>query len=87
MNEGFVSVSVYRLVKLSAPNSIYLVALFHKFHTQFMHVNMLSTVPGQNNTRFSDVYLKRFKRFPEKNRSRKCGSKYFVYLKNTRTQN
>ena len=27
---------------------------------------MLSTVPGQNNTRFSDVYLKRFKRFPEK---------------------
>ena len=27
---------------------------------------MLSTVPGQKNTRFRDVYLKRFKRFGEK---------------------
>ena len=42
---------------------------------------MLSTVPGQNNTRFSNVYLKRFKRFLQKNRSIKYGTKYFVYLR------
>ena len=31
---------------------------------------MFSTVPGQINIRFSDVYLKRFKLFAEKNRSK-----------------
>ena len=42
---------------------------------------MLSTVPRQNNTRFNDVYLKRFKRcLQKKNRSIKYGTKYFVYL-------
>ena len=31
-----------------------------------MYFNLLLTVPGQNNTRFTDVYLKRFKRFSQK---------------------
>ena len=31
-----------------------------------LYFNALSTVPGQNNISFSDVYLKRFKRFAQK---------------------
>ena len=43
---------------------------------------MLSTVTGKNNTTFSDVYLKRFKRFLQKKKSiDKMWYKHFVYLR------